>query len=81
MFHAVIRSGGSVLHLFAELDPYNLETLRQHVAGALRENPPVHVAIGVDAHEREELKGRLRCWARRLEGRGAAVEIGRLPSS
>jgi hypothetical protein len=79
MFHAVVRTRGSVLHLLAELDPYDLETLRQHIVLALRENPPVHVAIGVEAHEPEELQGRLRRWARRLEGSGAAVEIGRLP--
>jgi len=79
MFHAIIRSRGSVLHLLAEVDAYSLESLRQHVASAMREEPPVHVVIDVDAPEHDEVSGRLRRWAKRLESAGAAVDIGTLP--
>jgi hypothetical protein len=75
MFHAVIRDQGGALHLIADVDPYNLETLRQHVAQSMREAPPVHLRIDVQQDQHQALDARLRRWVKRITRSGAEVEI------
>jgi hypothetical protein len=75
MFHAVIHARQSSLHLVAETDPYNLETLRQHVVDAVRQSEPVRLHIDVHPEQRDELVGRIRKWVKRIEEAGAQVEV------
>ena len=36
MMHAVIRSSNDTIHLIGHVDPYNVESLRDHVRGMSR---------------------------------------------
>jgi len=75
MLHAVIRSSRDAMHFFAEVNGYNLQTLRQHVRQTNREDGPVHLRVEIDPHDQAAFVHYSTRWLRALSQRGAAVEV------
>ncbi len=75
MLHAVIRSGRDALHFIAEVNGYNLQTLRQHVRQTSREDGPVHLRVEIDADDQAAFVHYANRWLRGLSQRGTAVEV------
>jgi hypothetical protein len=75
MLHAVIRSGREALHFFGEVNPYNLQTLRDHVRQSVREHQPVQVRVEIDPRDRLAFDQLASKWLLSVQGSGAAVEI------
>jgi hypothetical protein len=51
MFHARICTTHDAFHLIAEVNPYNLQTLRHHVRQSIREDGPLKISLQVDASD------------------------------
>jgi len=74
MMHAVIRGGHDVLHLIGHVDPYNIESLRDHVASMTR-NGEVSLFIEVTAKDSRQLSNRAGDWLDHLPRQGVSVKV------
>ena len=75
MLYAVIRSRNEALHFIAELNPYNLETLRDYARGTSRECGSTDLKIAVPAADQKTLRRYTRGWRSRLNKAGVSVSI------
>lgn len=75
MLRAVIRSDQDALHFFAEVNGYNLQTLRQHVRQTARERGRVHLCVEIDPHDQATFAQYARRWLPALSKAGSAVEV------
>ncbi len=75
MFHAIIRNGHGALHLVAPLNPYNLQTLQQHVRGMSKDGGAVDLRVEIDPRERPIFTRYAERWMRRLAGAGIPVHV------
>jgi uncharacterized protein (DUF2267 family) len=75
MLHATIRSHGEALHFIAELDHYNLQTLRQHLQGALADRGSAELHVRIDADQRRDWEKRTQRWLSRLVQAGVPIHV------
>ena len=75
MLHAVIRSGREALHFFGEVNPYNLQTLRDHVRQSAREDRTIQIRVEVDPKDRLTFDHLAATWLPRVQDSGAVVEV------
>ncbi len=77
MFHATIRTSRDALHIIGEVDPYNLQTLQQHVRGASRDanRGAVYLLIQVNTRDGPEFARYAQPWLQRLKSRGVRVDV------
>jgi hypothetical protein len=74
MMHAVIRSSNDTIHLIGHVDPYNVESLRDHVRGMARHGD-VSLSIEIEASDTEALQRHAGRWLGRLVATGARVAV------
>jgi hypothetical protein len=73
MMYAVIRAGGEALHFIAELNPYNLQTLRDYARGIARDRGPAELRISFDATDEIALRQLGERWLPRLAASGVSL--------
>ena len=73
MFHARICTSLDAFHLIAEVTPYNLQTLRQHVHQSIRENGPLTISLQIDPSDRRSFARHTAHWLPRLIATGSTV--------
>lgn len=78
MMRAVIRNGSESLHLIGHVDPYNLESLREHTTSMGREGK-VSLTIDVSPADEEALAHHAGRWLARLTRTGANVVVRTSP--
>jgi hypothetical protein len=75
MLHAVIRSRHDALHFFGEVNPYNLQTLRDHARQSAREDDTLHVRFEIAGSDRQTFARYTDKWLGALQQSGASVEV------
>jgi hypothetical protein len=75
MMHATVRSQRGALHFIGEVNPYNLEVLRQYLRDTSREEGGVSLRIAVDADDQQAFAEQARRWLAGLGRLGVAVEL------
>jgi hypothetical protein len=75
MLHARIGTQSDAFHFIAEVNPYNVQTLRQHVRQSLRDDAQLKVSVAIDLADQPAF-GRLTArWLPQLIEAGAVVEV------
>jgi len=74
MMHAIIRNGHDALHLIGHVDPYNLESLRDHTRTMARKGT-LSVVIEVTPSDEERLTRHAGRWLDRLARDGVSVLV------
>ena len=74
MMHAVIRNSNDSIHLIGHVDPYNMESLRDHVRGMTRHGE-VSLSIEIEPSDTEALHRHAGRWLGRLIATGARVIV------
>lgn len=75
MFHARICTTHDAFHLIAEVNPYNLQTLRHHVSQSIREDGPLKISLQVDAPDQRAFVRYTARWLPGLIASGTQVEM------
>lgn len=75
MLYATVRSGREALHFVAEVTPYNVQTLQQHVRGTLRDRGRGDVLILLDPSDAQAWNCYAHCWLSRLTDTGVPVRV------
>jgi hypothetical protein len=79
MLHAHIRTPHDAFHFIAEVNPYNLQTLRQHLRQSLREEGPLHVSLQIDPTDQSAFARYTARWLPQIIAAGNAVEVNVAP--
>jgi hypothetical protein len=79
MLHAHIRTAHDAFHFIAEVNPYNLQTLRQHVNQSLREDGQLTISMQIDSADEAVFARHAARWLPALIEAGTAVELGVAP--
>jgi len=74
MMHAVIRTTNDTIHLIGHVDPYNVESLRDHVRGMGRYGE-VSLSIEIAPSDTDALQRHAGRWLGRLVATGARVTV------
>jgi hypothetical protein len=74
MMHAVIRTSNDCIHLIGHVDPYNVESLRDHVRGMGRHGD-VSLVIDIAPADEAALLQHAGRWLSRLAGAGVTVRV------
>lgn len=80
MFHAVIQSDRTALHLIGEVEPYNLQTLRLYLRPTAHEPGPRRVDVTLDQEDQAVFNKHLRRWLPALTSAGTVVLVHVTPS-
>jgi hypothetical protein len=75
MLHAHIRTPRDAFHFIAEVNPYNLQTLRQHVRQSLREDGPLRLSVALDPADQPAFARYTARWLPQLIEAGMVVEV------
>jgi hypothetical protein len=75
MIHAQIRTAHDAMHFFAEVNPYNLQTLRQHVKQRLHDDGPLTISLQIDPSDERAFTRYTSSWLPALIEAGTAVEL------
>lgn len=75
MLHARIRTLHDAFHFIAEVNPYNLQTLRQHVRQSLREDGPLRISVAIDPADEAAFARYTARWLPQLIEAGMVVEV------
>jgi hypothetical protein len=75
MLHARIRTPHDAFHFIAEVNPYNLQTLRQHVRQSLREDGPLRISVAIDPADEAVFARYTARWLPQLIEAGTVVEV------
>jgi hypothetical protein len=75
MFHARICTTHDAFHFIAEVNPYNLQTLRHHVRQSIREDGPLKISLQVDAPDQRAFVRYTARWLPGLIAAGTQVEM------
>jgi hypothetical protein len=75
MLHARIRTADDAFHFIAEVNSYNLQTLRQHLRQSLREGAQVQLSLHVDAPDELEFARYTAGWLPELIEAGIVVDM------
>ena len=75
MLHARIRTPHDAFHFIAEVTPYNLQTLRQHVRQSLREDGQLTISMRIDPADEIAFALATSHWLPALIAAGARVEL------
>jgi hypothetical protein len=79
MLHARIRTPHDAFHFIAEVTPYNLQTLRQHVRQSLREDGQLTISMRIDPSDEIPFALATSNWLPALIAAGARVELDVAP--
>lgn len=80
MFHAHIRTPHDAFHFIAEVNPYNLQTLRQHVRQSLREDGALKISVLIDPPDQRAFARYTARWLPQLIEAGTQVEVDVAPA-
>ena len=75
MFHARIRTPNDVFHLIAEVNSYNLQTLRQHLRQSLREDGSLQISVLLDPGDQRAFARYTSRWLPKMIETGAQVAV------
>jgi len=75
MLHAHIRTPHDAFHFIAEVNPYNLQTLHQHVRQSLREEGQLQISVQIDSTDQSAFARYTARWLPQLIAAGTAVEV------
>ena len=75
MLHARIRTTHDAFHFIAEVNSYNLQTLRQHVRQSIREGAEVKLSLLIDACDEIDFARYAAPWLPDLIQAGMTVEM------
>jgi len=75
MLHARIRTGRDAFHFIAEVNAYNLQTLRQHVRQSLRESDDLALSMRIDRADQPAFERHTARWLPALIKAGTCVEL------
>lgn len=75
MFHAHIRTAHDAFHLIAEVNSYNLQTLRQHMRQTIREDGQVKISVQIDSSDQPAFARHTANWLPKLIEAGTQVEV------
>jgi hypothetical protein len=78
MMRAVIRNGSESLHLIGHVDPYNLESLRDHTT-SMAGHGQLFLTIDVSPNDKARLDQHAGRWLARLSQTGAHVVVRKTP--
>lgn len=75
MLHARIGTQHDALHFIAEVNPYNLQTLRQHVRQSLRDDAQLKLSLAIDLADQPAFARYTARWLPQLIEAGTVVEM------
>jgi hypothetical protein len=75
MFHARICTAHDAFHIIAEVNPYNLQTLRHHLRQSMREGDHVKLSLQIDPSDRRNFDRFTARWLPGLIASGTEVEM------
>lgn len=75
MLHARIRTPHDAFHFIAEVNPYNLQTLRQHMRQSLREDGQLRISVAIDPADQPAFARYTARWLPQLIEAGMVVEM------
>lgn len=75
MFHAHVRTAHDAFHLIAEVNSYNLQTLRQHMRQSIREDGQVKISVRIDSSDQPAFARHTANWLPKLIAAGTQVEV------
>jgi hypothetical protein len=79
MLHARIRTTHDAFHFIAEVNAYNLQTLRQHVRQSLREDGQLTISMRIDPSDQRAFERYTAPWLPALIESGTPVELNVVP--
>ena len=79
MFHAHIRTAHDAFHFIAEVNSYNLQTLRQHVRQSIREEGALSISVQIDSSDQRAFARHTAAWLPQLIETGTQVEVDVAP--
>ena len=81
MLHAHIRTPHDAFHFIAQVNSYNLQTLRQHLRQTIREGAHVELSLLVDACDEIDFARYSAPWLPALIEAGITVEMDIAPEA
>lgn len=75
MMHARISTEHDAFHFFGEVNPYNLETLRQHVRQTMHDDGGIRLLVEIEPADQRAFNQRTARWLPRLVATGTDVQI------
>lgn len=75
MLHARISTQYDSFHFIAEVNPYNLQTLRQHVRQSLRDDAQLKVSVAIDVADQPAFARYTARWLPQLIEAGTVAEV------
>jgi hypothetical protein len=79
MFHVRICTQQGVLNFIAEVNPYNLRTLRQHVRQSLRDEGQLRLSVELEPADQSAFARYTAGWLPQLIRAGTRVEVALSP--